>query len=89
MNQVKTPKMKFFYISTVSNSDSSYEVHHRECQHLPDPDQREYIGPFNSCKEALRKAIHANPNARLCSVCCSKEEEKKNRVAPIKLGEAS
>jgi hypothetical protein len=65
--------MKFFYISTVSNSDSSYEIHHRDCPYLPDPDKREYIGPFNTGKEALRKAIHANPNACLCPFCCVKD----------------
>ncbi|MBW3469373.1 hypothetical protein [Arthrospiribacter ruber] len=69
--------MKFFYISTIKNENASYEVHHRECPFLPEAEKREYIGAFNTGKEALRKIIHANPNASLCKICCTGELNKR------------
>ncbi|WP_040490489.1 hypothetical protein [Indibacter alkaliphilus] len=65
--------MKFYYLSTKANSASQFEIHHRDCPHLPNSEQREYLGAFNSGKEALQMAIHANPNASLCPHCCPKE----------------
>lgn len=61
--------MKFFYLSTQVSNRGSYDLHHRDCVQLPPVSQREYIGPFDNGKEALKKAINFNPNASLCPIC--------------------
>jgi hypothetical protein len=63
--------MKFFYLSTKCNSSGKYEIHERNCVHIPPILDREYLGPFNNGREALRRAINLNPNASLCPVCCN------------------
>jgi hypothetical protein len=62
--------MRFFYITTKSNEGGLHEIHDRECKLLPPLEKREYIGLFKQSKEALKKAIHAHPNAYLCVDCC-------------------
>lgn len=64
--------MKFFYLSSVSNTDGFYQVHERDCKNIPDPLERDYLGPFNNGEEALRKAKRMNPEAITCSDCCVK-----------------
>lgn len=62
--------MKFFYLSSVANSEGSHEVHHRDCELIPDSLNRDYLGPFNNGLEAIRKAEKMNPKVSLCEVCC-------------------
>jgi hypothetical protein len=62
--------MKFFYLSTKCNSAGKFEIHERNCKHIPPILDREYLGPFNNGKEALRRACNLNPNALLCTDCC-------------------
>ncbi|RZS98185.1 hypothetical protein [Cecembia calidifontis] len=64
--------MKFFYISIESNPNGIYEIHDRNCLSLPPVEKREYIGHYQHAKEALKKAIHFNPNASLCPQCCQR-----------------
>lgn len=61
--------MKFFYLSTQASDKGIYELHHRDCVRLPPVSHREYIGPYDNGKEALKKAINFNPNASLCPMC--------------------
>lgn len=63
--------MRFFYISTQADKNNMFEIHERECAYLPSLEDREYIGLFKNSKEALKKAIHAHPNASLCAHCCN------------------
>ncbi|AFL85702.1 hypothetical protein Belba_3190 [Belliella baltica DSM 15883] len=65
--------MKFFYLSSVLNADGFYQVHERDCTNIPDPLERDYLGPFNNGEEALRKAKSMNPDAITCSECCTKK----------------
>ncbi|MDN3203250.1 hypothetical protein [Algoriphagus sediminis] len=63
--------MKFYYLSTVPNSESKYEVHERNCVYKPEMIDLVYLGPFNSGQEALRKARLRNKLAVTCSSCCT------------------
>ena len=62
--------MKFFYLSSVPNSEGIYEIHDRECEHIPDIYERDYLGPYNTGKEALRKAKMLKASVDLCTKCC-------------------
>lgn len=63
--------MKFFYIASKPNSEGEFEIHERECDLIPDILNREYLGPYNNGKEAMRKALDLNPKAKTCEKCCS------------------
>ncbi|EAZ80847.2 hypothetical protein [Algoriphagus machipongonensis] len=63
--------MKFFYISSIPNDNGKFEIHERECEMIPDLHDREYLGPYNNGKEAMRKALDLNSNASLCRKCGS------------------
>jgi hypothetical protein len=62
--------MKFFYLSSKVNPKGQYEVHEKECSHLPGALDRDYLGPFNNGTEALRKAATIKTNAVCCDICC-------------------
>ncbi len=63
--------MKFFYLSSKPNNDGLFEIHDRECEMIPDALNRDYLGPFNNGKEAMRKAKGMNDSACLCRSCCN------------------
>ncbi|UZD24240.1 hypothetical protein PBT90_12680 [Algoriphagus halophytocola] len=67
--------MKFFYLSSKPNSEGAFEIHDRECEHIPDLYERDYLGPYNSSKEALRKAASIRPKAKACDHCCGKVQD--------------
>lgn len=63
--------MKFFYLSSLKNTEGDFEIHEKECPHIPDLIDRDYLGPFNHGSEALRKALQVNARAVCCPVCCA------------------
>lgn len=62
--------MKFFYLSSKPNKNGHFEIHEKECQSIPDSIDRDYLGPFNNGREALRKALIMKPTAVCCENCC-------------------
>lgn len=62
--------MKFFYLSSNPNDNGIHEVHDRECDRIPSSYDRDYLGPYNSGKEAIRKAKAIKENVGLCETCC-------------------
>lgn len=65
--------MKFFYLSTLENSDGLFEIHDRDCPNIPNTYHREYLGPFNNEFEAFRLAMKSEPAITLCTECCKSE----------------
>ncbi|MGM0945227.1 MAG: hypothetical protein ACQEW9_08590 [Bacteroidota bacterium] len=63
--------MKFFYLSSKPNEAGKFEIHHRECDFIPDALERDYLGPFNNGLEAMRKAQSIQSESCLCEACCS------------------
>ncbi|SFT38777.1 hypothetical protein SAMN04489724_0535 [Algoriphagus locisalis] len=66
--------MKFFYLSSNPNENGLHEVHDRECEHIPSSYDRDYLGPYNTGKEAMRKALDYKKEVALCEVCCKSRE---------------
>ncbi|WP_026968224.1 hypothetical protein [Algoriphagus terrigena] len=62
--------MKFFYLSSTANQDGQFEIHEKECESIPDAIDRDYLGPFNNGREALRKALLMKSAAVCCTTCC-------------------
>jgi hypothetical protein len=63
--------MKFFYLASEPNSDGKFEIHERDCDLIPSAYDRDYLGPYNSGKEALSKAINIRSLSVLCEKCSS------------------
>jgi hypothetical protein len=63
--------MKFFYLATEPNSDGKFEIHERDCELIPSAYDRDYLGPYNSGREALSKALTIKPESVLCEKCGS------------------
>lgn len=63
--------MKFFYLSSKPNTAGKFEIHDRECDLLPNPLDRDYLGPFNNGKEAMRRANDVKSEVCLCVACCA------------------
>ncbi|MDI1322775.1 MAG: hypothetical protein PSV36_08495 [Algoriphagus sp.] len=63
--------MKFFYLNSKPNSEGKFEIHDRECDSLPSALDRDYLGPFNNGKEAMRKAEDSKSEVCLCPTCCA------------------
>ncbi|MEB2785192.1 hypothetical protein [Algoriphagus persicinus] len=63
--------MKFFYLSSQPNDSGLHEVHDRECEYIPSSYDRDYLGPYNTGKEAMRKAMTLKKKVGLCENCCN------------------
>jgi hypothetical protein len=63
--------MKFFYLSSKPEPSGEYLVHQKDCLHIPEILERDYLGPFNSGAEALRKARSIQAKAACCPLCCA------------------
>lgn len=62
--------MKFFYLSSKPTKLGKFEIHEKDCQDIPDAIDRDYLGPFNNGREALRKATLIQQEAVCCEKCC-------------------
>jgi hypothetical protein len=70
LGNLKMSFMKFFYLSSKPNDLGHFEIHEKECPHIPEAIDRDYLGPFNNGQEALRKALLMNPGSVCCEHCC-------------------
>lgn len=64
--------LKHYYVNKDSskNPNSNHEVHHEGCTNIPSISNRDYLGYFESCKEALKKASETYTNVDGCATCC-------------------
>lgn len=65
--------MALYYVNKKSQSDGYHEVHTSLCSKLPDSENRIYLGDFNSCSEAIKKAKNYYSlvdGCYLCSYAC-------------------
>ncbi|MEP1086918.1 hypothetical protein [Algoriphagus sp.] len=67
--------MKFFYLSSNPNESGQHEVHDRDCVLIPDSYDRDYLGPYNTGNEALRKAQTMKTEVGLCKHCCNTHDQ--------------
>ena len=48
--------LEHYYYNLNTDLKGNHEVHRADCSYLPLPQNREYIGLFNSCRDAILKA---------------------------------
>jgi len=63
--------MTIYYVNKNAQANGDHEVHTSTCSHLPDSNNRIYLGIFSTCKEALAEAKKYYSQADGCYYCCN------------------
>lgn len=63
---------RHYYVNknTDNNPNNNHEVHHEDCSKLPNVSNRDYLGYFNTCSEAVSKAKTMYSKVDGCAICC-------------------
>ena len=64
--------LKYYYVNTNPQPNSDHEVHSQDCNHLPNYSNRELLGLFNNCHDAVEEAKKHYPSpSDGCFYCCN------------------
>lgn len=60
-----------YYLNKNAQSNGDHEVHTHSCSWCPDEENRIYLGDFDNCKEAVKKAKELHPEWKIngCYYC--------------------
>lgn len=61
---------KHYYVNDIAQSDGYHEVHSEDCSFVPNVNNRTYLGYFNNCKDAVKKAKNTYLKSDGCFWCC-------------------
>ncbi len=61
--------MKTYYVNKLKQANGDHEVHESTCSYLPNNQNKEYLGFFNDCKDAVKKAKEKYPKSNGCYYC--------------------
>lgn len=59
-----------YYVNRNAQVGGEHEVHTSTCDHLPNPDNRVYLGEHSSCQEAVIQAAREFREVNGCYYCC-------------------
>ena len=62
--------MKHYYVNKNPQIRGEHEVHPSDCIYLPTLENRQYLGYFNNCAEAVKEARKFYANVDGCFYCC-------------------
>jgi hypothetical protein len=63
---------KTYYVNKNAQASSGdHEVHNSSCGHLPEVENRKYLGSFETCKEAVTEAKKTYSKSDGCYYCCN------------------
>lgn len=62
---------KKFFINKNPQFNGDHEVHTEDCYRLPLTENRIYLGYFDNCREAVRKAKEYYSQVDGCYYCCN------------------
>ena len=61
--------MARYYVNKNAQANGDHEVHKTGCSFMPAPEHRIYLGDFNSCHDAVRKAKGHYSQVNGCYYC--------------------
>lgn len=62
-----------YYVHTKTDNQGDHEVHNETCSHLPNVNNRQYLGEFDSCQPAVQAARDAGLSpVNGCYWCCNR-----------------
>jgi len=62
--------MSMYYVNKNAQPNGDHEVHKEPCFWLPAPENRDYLGIFNSCRDAVNAARKDYTSVDGCVHCC-------------------
>ncbi len=61
--------MANYYVNKNAQPTGEHEVHKSDCDYLPDVENRQKLGSFDSCQEAVKEAKKYFDNVDGCYYC--------------------
>ncbi len=61
--------MDYYYVNKNTQSNGDNEVHKEGCSWMPETNNREYLGYYSSCQEAVGEARRRGYKANGCYFC--------------------
>lgn len=61
--------MASYYVNKNAQANGDHEVHRFSCSFLPAPENRKYLGEYESCAPAVREAKKTYPQSNGCYYC--------------------
>jgi hypothetical protein len=62
--------MAYYYVNKNAQDNRDHEVHKDGCGFMPEPENRIYLGNYNNCRDAVKKAKNYYAQADGCYYCC-------------------
>lgn len=70
--QLKEKMRMKYYVHTKTDNQGDHEVHIQNCGYLPSEQNRQYLGEFNDCSSAVKKAKELGYKpTNGCYYCCN------------------
>jgi len=61
--------MDSYYVNKNAQANGDHEVHKYGCSYLPEAANREYLGEFSNCHDAVKEAKKTYPQSNGCYYC--------------------
>ena len=61
--------MALYYVNKIAQTNGDHEVHEEGCYWMPSEQNREYLGSFGTCQEAVREAKKRYQQVNGCYTC--------------------
>ncbi|WP_243300353.1 hypothetical protein [Bacillus litorisediminis] len=62
--------MKQYFVNKMAADNGDHEVHAEGCVNPPTEENRDYLGSFSNCEEAVKKAKQKYDKVDGCFHCC-------------------
>jgi hypothetical protein len=63
--------MSRYYVNMNAQANGDHEVHTTGCSHMPETENRIYLGDFSSCSPAVKEAKRHYAQSNGCYYCCN------------------
>lgn len=60
-----------YYVNKNSQANGDHEVHTKDCQFLPNSENRKDLGEFSNCNDAVKEAKKTYTQVNGCYYCCN------------------
>ena len=61
--------MPQYYVNKQAQSNGDHEVHKSDCSYLPNEGNRQYLGSFENCQDAVKEAKKYYSQSNGCYYC--------------------
>ena len=61
--------MALYYVNKNAQANGDHEVHKSDCDYMPKPENRQYLGDFSNCHDAVREAKRYYSKSNGCYYC--------------------